>query len=112
MPAVLTSGVVPIAVGDAVRLPMDFGDVRQLVDGADVVNGVLVLPTTIASFDVTCPGTGAPAVSRKQLDYPYQLSAFFDASAASAGTYYPVYTITLDDTDATKVTRTGAILVS
>ena len=106
---VLTSGVVEVATGDAVRLPMDFGNLRQLIAGAAVVGGVLTLQTNVASFDVTCTGTGAPAVTRKQLDYPYQISALF--TCPTPGEYNAVYTVTLDDPDASVFTRTGVLRV-
>ena len=108
--AALTSGTVQIASGDVVRLPCDFGNVRQLIVGAAVVSGVLVLATNIASYDVTCAGTGAPTVSRKQLDYKYQVSALF--AATTPGNYNAVFTITLDDPDATKIVRTCPITVN
>ena len=108
--ASLASGTVQIAAGDSVRLPCDFGSVRQLVAGASVVNGVLVLPTNIATYTVTCPGVGAPAVSRVQKDYPYQISALF--TATTPGTYNAVFTITLDDPDATTYVRTCPITVN
>lgn len=106
MPAVLTSGTVQVGLGDSVRLPMDFGNLRQLVAGAEVVNGVLVLATTIASFDVVCTGM---TVSKKQLDYPYQVSAVF--TALTRGKFDAVFTVVMNDPDATQYKRTGVIEV-
>ena len=96
----LVSGAAEKAVGDAVRLPMDFGDIPELIAGAIVV-----------SFDVTCTGaTGTPpTVSGKQLDYPYQLSALF--TGGTAGNYDATYTITLNDTDGTVIQRTALLKV-
>lgn len=109
MSAQLTSGTVQIAAGDLVRLPMDFGNIRQLVAGAAVVNGVLALTTTIASYSIT---TGDPglAVTRPQLDYPYQISGLFQA--ITPGTYAATFRITLNDPDATVVTRVGTVVVN
>lgn len=86
---------------------MDWGDVPQLVDGAAVVNGVLVLATNIASFTVTAAGL---TVTGEQEDYPYQTSAKF-AGGTPGTTYSCVFTITLDDADATTYSRTGPLKV-
>jgi len=97
---ILTSGYVQIARGDKVRLAMDFGDIPQLIDGA-----------TIVTHDVTCATTGAPAITGENLDYPYQLSALFDATAATAGSYEILFTITLNDSNSTVIARTGGLKV-
>lgn len=98
------------------RLPVDFGDVPQLVTGASGgAPDPLVLATNIASKNVTCTGTGAPAVSAIQLDYVYQVSALFVGGTVTpnGSPGYPVtYTITLDDADGTVVQRTGFLKVN
>lgn len=111
MPAnnVLTSGKVQVAAGSKVRLPMDFGNTPQLVAGAAVVNGALVLACAITAKTVTCTGTGAPTISGIQLDYPYQVSAVFDCP--TAGQFTVVFTITLNDPDGTKVSRSAPLEV-
>lgn len=107
MSNVLTSGTAQKAAGDAVRLPMDFGDVSALNDGAYVQDGALVMPVGIIDYDVTCTGL---TVSDMNLDYPYQLSAKFSGGAAGT-TYSAVFSITLDDDDATVISRTGPLKV-
>lgn len=109
-------GTIIKASAEKLRLPVDFGDVPQLVAGASGgAPDPLVLATTIASYDVACTGTGAPTVSRVQLDYPYQLSALFSGGTPTTGAsqgYPATYTITLDDPDGTVVVRTGYIKVT
>lgn len=96
MSAVLTSGVAQKAAGDTVRMPMDFGNIKQLIAGYSVV-GYSVVATGLT---VTAP----------QLDYPYQLSAVF--SGGVSGTKYDcVFTITLNDPDATVISRTGVLSI-
>lgn len=96
MSMVLTSGKAEKAVGDRVRLPMDFGDVRQLIEGY-----------TITSYTVSATGL---TVSGTQLDYPYQVSALF--SGGTSGMEYDcVFSITLNDPDATQYSRTGVLRV-
>lgn len=107
MSNVLTSGSAQKSAGDSVRLPMDWGDVSQLIDGADVVNGVLVLTTNIASYTVTATGL---TVSGVQLDNLYTTSAKF-AGGVSGTTYSCVFGIVLDDADATTYSRTGPLKV-
>jgi hypothetical protein len=91
---------------------MDFGDEPVLIAGAEVVNGVLVLAINIVSYTVTCTPTGAPTVSGKQLDYPYQVSAVFTGGTSQQAYYDAVFTITLNDADNTVISRTGQIKVS
>ena len=99
MATVLTSGSEEIAAGDTVRLYCDFGDCRQLIEGA-----------TIASYTVTCTGSGTPpTVSGAQLDYSYRVSAKF--TATTAGQFSAVYTVTLSDLDQTVIKRTGNLVV-
>lgn len=100
MPAVLTSGVAEKAAGDAVRIPMDFGNIQQLIDGALIV-----------SYDVTCSTPGAPTISSKQLDYSYQVSALFSGGTPSPTPYDIVFSITLDDGDSTTIVRTGPLRI-
>lgn len=111
MSNVLTSGTAQKAAGDTVRLPMDFGDISALNDGAYVQDGALVMPVNIADYDITPPlGPSAPTVSDVQLDYPYQMSGKFSGGVAGT-TYDIVFTITLDDADGTVVSRTGPLKV-
>ena len=98
MPNVLTSGTVQKAAGDTVRIPMDFGNVQQLIDGYAIV-----------AKNVTTSGTGAPTIAGIQLDYPYQVSALF--SGGTAGTYDIVFSITLNDPDSTVITRTAPMQI-
>ena len=95
----LMSGVVKKGQGDSVRLWCDFGDVPQLQEGA-----------TVVSQNVTTSGSGAPVVAGIELTYPYQLSAKFTGGTAG-NTYNVVFTITLNDADATVITRTGQLEV-
>jgi hypothetical protein len=96
MGAVLTIGVAEKAVGDKIRLPIDFGNEPLLIEGHSIV-----------TFDVTAVGL---SVSSKQLDYAYQVSAVIDGGVA--GTEYDVvYTIVLDDPDASEFSRTGVLRV-
>jgi len=109
-------GTITKTAAERLRLPVDFGDVPQLVAGASGgAPDPLVMSVNIASYNVTCTGTGAPTVSRQQLDYPYQLSALFSGGTPTTGSSagYPVsYTITLDDPDATVIVRQGYIKVA
>ena len=96
MSNVLVSGKALKAAGDKVRIGMDFGNLPQLIAGY-----------SIASYTITCSGL---TVASPQMDYTYQISALF--SGGTAGTdYSAVYTVTLDDPDATIVSRTGTIRV-
>ncbi len=108
----LCSGTAQKAPGDAVRLPMDFGDISQLIDGAVVTDGVLVLATNIASYTVTAPAlvTAGGTVTGEAIDYPYQISAKF-AGGLPGVVYDCVFAITLDDADATTISRTGPLRV-
>lgn len=112
MPNVLTSGTSQKSAGDGVRMPMDFGDIKELVDGAEVVDGVLVLATNIAGYTVTSPALvlAGGSVTGAQLDFAYQVSARF-AGGVSGVTYDCIFAITLDDTDATVISRTGPLKV-
>lgn len=105
----LTSGPAEKSAGDTVRLAMDFGDIPRLNRGATVTDGVLVMATNITSYDVTAAGAGAPTVSGKQLDYPYQLSALF--AGGTPGTYEVTFRITLDDADSTIIRRVAKLKV-
>ncbi len=96
--SVLTVGVAQKATGDRIRLACDFGNEQALIDGA-----------AIASYTVTCVGTGHPLVTAEQLDYSYQVSAIF--SGGSIGAFDCVFTITLNDADATVIQRTGTLKV-
>jgi hypothetical protein len=91
-------GVAEKAAGDRIRIPIDFGNEDLLIQGY-----------TIASYDVTCSDVGAPTISGKQLDYPFQLSAVF--SAGTPGTYSVVYSIVLNDVDASAIVRTATLQV-
>ncbi len=99
MSTILTVGTAEKAAGDRIRLPCDFGNEPLLIAGY-----------TIASYTVTCTGTGAPTISGAQLDYAYQVSALVAAGTAGA-TYSLVYTITLNDPDATIIARTGSLRI-
>lgn len=104
-------GTIEKGVAEKLRLPVDFGDVPQLIDGATGgAPSPLVMAVNIATKDVTCTGSGAPTVSGVQLDYPYQISAVF--SGGTPGSYTATYTITLDDSDGITVVRTGIIRVT
>lgn len=107
----LVSGVAQMVAGSVVRLPMDFGNEPRLVAGAEVVDGELVLATNIDEYTVTCADSGAPAVSGEQLDYPYQVSAEFSGGTARQAPYNVVFTITLDDEDATVIRRVALLQV-
>jgi hypothetical protein len=108
MPNVLMSGTAEKAAGDGIRIPCDFGNEPRLVQGASLDgNGNLVMSVNIVSFNVT--GTGL-TVAGLQLDYPYQLSARISGGTAGI-TYDLVYSITLNDVDATVISRTGPLRV-
>lgn len=107
MPNVLMSGTAQKAADDTIRLPCDWGDFAPLIDGASVVDDALVMSVNIASYDVAC---ALLVVSGKQLDYGYQTSA--KISGGTAGTTYDiVYSIVLDDADASTFSRTGPLKV-
>lgn len=105
----LVSGTAQKAAGDTVRMPMDFGDVPALYRGVAVTDGALVMDVEVASYDVTTSGSGAPTVSGKQLDFPYQVSALF--IGGSAGEYNVTFRITLDDADSTVISRVARLKV-
>lgn len=110
--AVLTQGNAEKAVGDSIRCSMDFGNEPKLISLLTDANGDFnSAATAIASFDVACTGaTGTPpTVSGKQQDYTYQISAKF--SGGTPGQYNAVFTIVLNDADATTLERTGALRV-
>lgn len=110
MANVLMSGTVEKSAGDAIRIPCDFGNEPRLVAGASLdADGNLVMVTNIASQDVTVSPAG-PSISGIQQDYPYQISARI-AGGTSGVTYSLVYTIVLDDSDATEISRTGPLRV-
>lgn len=103
MPNVLALGTAKKAAASKVRIPCDFGNLALLQQGY-----------TIASYDVTCSGTGAPTVSNPAVDYTYngsayQISALFDGG--TAGTYDVVYSIVLTDADASEYEATGSLIV-
>ncbi len=113
MPGVLTSGKVQKAAADIVRLPMDFGDIHQLVAGASLDDdGNLVMATGIATYSIDCntdvEGADPVVVALPQLDYPYQISATFEGGTAGV-TYNAFFTIVLDDADGTRIRRTGQL---
>ncbi len=100
MPAqVLVVGVAEKAAADRIRIPCDFGNEPKIINGA-----------RITSYTVTTAGTGAPTASSPLKDYYYQISAII-AGGTAGGTYTIIYTITLDDADATVISRTGLIKV-
>lgn len=109
-------GTAEKTAAERLRLPVDFGDVAQLVAGASGgAPDPLVLAVNIVSQNVTCTGTGAPTVTGIQLDFPYQISALFSGGTPTTGNSpgYPVtYSITLDDADGTVVQRTGYLKVN
>lgn len=106
-------GNVTKAAAEVLRLPVDFGDVPQLIAGASGgAPAPLVMAVTITSFSVVCTGSGAPTVSGQKLDYPYQLSALFTGGTAQQTPYPVTYTITLNDADATVIVRSGTITVT
>ena|ERR1700684_4024697 len=106
----LMSGTAQTTAGSRVRIPCDFGNEPLLTEGADVVDGMLVLPYQITSFSVTTVPSNL-SVTAPQLDYPYQISALISGGTAGGTVYYVVYTITLNDPDQTVISRTGAIQV-
>jgi hypothetical protein len=109
MPNVMTSGTAEKSAGDRVRLPIDFGDEPLLIDGVTIVNGALTLVRNIVGFTMTTGGGSAPSVTNVQKDYPYQISGLF--SGGSPGTYDVTCTITLNDPDATVISRIAPIRV-
>lgn len=101
--AVLTTGAAKKTAAAKVRVPCDFGDLPALIAGY-----------TIVDKSVTCSGSGAPTVSGVQVDYTldgvaYQISALFDGG--TPGSYDVVFSVTLNDPDATVVTCTGVLTV-
>lgn len=107
----LVSGVAQMVAGSSVRLPMDFGDTPQLIVGAAVTDGVLVLQNTITAFDVTCADVGAPVITNVALDYPYVLAADFTGGTARQTPYNVTFSITLDDGNNTTIVRVAPLQV-
>lgn len=97
----LVSGVAEMVAGSSQRLPMDFGDIPQLIDGATIVSHTVTC--TPAEDNTLTP----PTVSGIQLDYAYQVSAFF--AGGDAGLYNVEFGIVLDDADATEIVRVGQL---
>lgn len=99
MANVLMEGMAQKAAGDKVRIAADFGNEPLLIQGY-----------SITSQNVTCADGSPPTISGIQLDYAYQVSALFDGG--TAGTQYNiVFTIVLDDPDASEIARTGILSV-
>ena len=96
MPNVQTSGTAQKAAGAKLRMACDFGDDPRLIAGA-----------TIVSYDVTAAGL---VISGKQLDYAYQVSAVIDGGTAGT-TYDVIFTLTLNDADASIITCTAPLEV-
>lgn len=103
------SGSCQKSAGDRVRIPTDYGNENLLVDNAQVVNGVLVLPYSIVAFSVTATPADL-TVTGVQLDSQYQISALI-SGGTSGQTYFITYSITLSDPDQTTIVRTGALQV-
>lgn len=96
MSSVLTLGAPQKAAGDKIRIYCDFGNEPLLQQGY-----------AISAQTVTATGLTVAGV---QLDYDYQVSALI--SGGTAGTdYNVVFTVTLDDPDATILSRTGVLQV-
>lgn len=95
----LVTGTAQKTVGSRQRFSMDFGNIPQLIDGATVVG----TPT------VTATPTGL-TISAIQLDYSYQVSALIAGGTADTD-YTVTFAITLDDTDATIISRKATLSV-
>lgn len=96
--AVLMQGNAQKAAGDSVRMACDWGDEPLLIAGA-----------TITSFNITCSGVGAPTVTAKFQDYAYQTSALI--AGGVPGSYELVFSIVLNDSDASELVRTGVLRI-
>ena len=108
MPNVLMIGAAEKAAGDRVRIPCDWGNEPGVQDLLLDSNGNYDSSrTAFTSYNITCTGAGAPIVSALQLDYKYQTSAL--VQAGSVGTYNLVFSVTLNDGDATVLSRTGTL---
>lgn len=95
----LVSGTATKSAGSRQRLSMDFGNIQQLIDGASITG----TPTVSAT-------PSGLTISSIQLDYSYQVSALF--AGGTADTEYTVtFTITLDDADATIISRKATLNV-
>lgn len=103
------SGVAQKSAGDKIRIPCCFGNEPLLVDNAQIVNGVLVLPYSIVSFSITATPADL-TVQGVQQDNQYQISALI-SGGTSGNFYYIQYSITLSDPDGTTISRTGALQV-
>lgn len=99
----LVSGTAEMVAGSTIRMPMDFGDLRQLIDGASIVS-----KTVSAALAPGESGT-PPTVSNVQLDYSYQVSAKF--SGGTAALYNVTFTIGLDDADGSTIVRVGQLRI-
>lgn len=95
--AVLVEGVTEKAASDRVRMPMDFGNEPLLIQGY-----------TIVSYNVSCSDTDPVLITGKQLDYAYQISGLISGGTSGVD-YNIVFTLTLDDPDASVITRTGVL---
>ena len=95
---VLTQGKAEKASGDTLRFPLDVGDDPLLIAGFNIV-----------AKSVSTTGTGAPSLSGLQLDYRYQVSCLI--SGGSPGTYGIAFSVTLDDPDASVISRTGILTI-
>lgn len=97
--SVLTQGTAQKSAGDKVRFAMDFGNDPLIIKGY-----------TITAYTVTVTGSGSIAASDAQLDYAYQVSALIQGGLS--GTQYEVvFTITLNDPNASQIVRTGLLEV-
>lgn len=92
----LTIGTLTKAAADRIRVACDFGNEPLLIAG-----------NTIVSQNVTTSGGGAPTVSSIQLEDGYLVTAVVDGG--SAGDYDLVFSVTLDDSDSSELTRTAPL---
>lgn len=95
----LVTGTAQKTSGSRQRFSMDFGNIQQLIDGATVVG----TPT------VTALPSGM-TISGIQMDYTYQVSALFEGGTADVD-YTVTFAITLNDTDATIISRKATLNV-
>lgn len=95
----LVSGTAQKSAGSRQRMSMDFGNIQQLIDGA-----------TITGTPVVTALPSGLTISGISLDYSYQVSALF--AGGTAGVDYSVtFAITLNDVDATVISRTATLSV-
>jgi len=94
----LVTGTAQKTAGSRQRMAMDFGNIQQLIDGASIV-----------AQSVSASPSGL-TITGVQVDYGYQVSALF-AGGTGGVDYAVTFAITLDDADATIVSRTATLSV-